>query len=429
MAYAMHPSQTMKVAKMRIAQVAPLYEPVPSTLYGGTERVVSWLTEELVRRGHDVTLFASGDSRTRARLVPVVPRALRLGSDGLDDPVALHLAALEEVRRRAREFDVIHTHVDILAFPALRGVTVPHVATLHGRLDIGGLTQLYRHYRDLPLVSISDAQRAPLPNARWIGTVHHGLPLGPYRVGTGGGDYLVFLGRVSQEKGPDVAIRLARRAGVRLVIAAKVGAQDQPFFDEQIKPLLGPGVEFIGEVDDQQKIALLRDARALIFPVNWPEPFGLVMIESMACGTPVLARRRGSIPEVVAHGRTGFIYDDEEQLLAAIGDVSLLNRHDCRRWVAQRFSAERMARDYERVYQRLLDDHHFDPRVMSPHVHADIPLVPSQLEIGARLTDAQVRDAQSLEEGGQLGTDQLDAPPSSVDAEAEAGLEDQVHRA
>ena len=343
---------------LRIAQLAPMFESVPPMLYGGTERVVSWLCEELVQRGHDVTLFASGDSRTSARLVPVVERALRLNSGGLVDPVAMHVAAAEMVRLRAGEFDVIHAHIDALSFPALRGAAAPMVTTLHGRLDIDGLGLLYEAFPDQPVVAISEAQRSQRPEAGWVATVHHGLPIDACPVGAGLGDYLLFLGRISPEKRPDVAIRAARRAGARLVIAAKVDPVDRRYFSDAVEPLLrGPGVEFIGEVDDRAKVALLRDARALLFPIEWPEPFGLVMIESMACGTPVITRRCGSVPEVIADGRTGFVCDDDDALVPAIARVGEIDRGACRRWVEDRFSVTRMAIDYERVYRRLAARH------------------------------------------------------------------------
>ena len=346
---------------VRIALLSPLYESVPPQKYGGTERVVSWLADELVRRGHHVTLFASGDSRTRAELVPVVDRALRLGHRGLLlDSYALHLAAAARVRARAHDFDVIHSSIDYLAFPAFRDAPVPFVTTMHGRLDIAGLTEVHGAY-PLPVVSISDAQRAALPDAAWVATVYHGLPIEPGPVGPGGGDYVVFLGRISPEKAPDAAIRAARRAGVRLVIAAKIDPADRAYHDEVIAPLLraGDGVEFIGEVDDAQKVALLRDARALLFPICWPEPFGLVMIEAMACGTPVIARRSGSVPEIVDHGRTGLICDDEDQLVAALHAIDRLDRAACRRAVEQRFSVARMTSDYETLYHDLAERRRF----------------------------------------------------------------------
>ena len=336
---------------MRIAQIAPVCESVPPKGYGGTERVVSWLTEELVRRGHRVTLFASADSRTRGRLVPVVERALDRG--GGSDSVMAHVLEIGMVQRRLAEFDVLHSHIDYLAFPAFRDSDPPLVTTLHGRLDIEELAPIVRHFWQRPLVSISDSQRAPLPAANWVATVHHGLPLADYPFGDGRGDYLLFLGRMSPEKRPDVAIDAARRAGVRLVLAAKVDPTDRDYFESAVRPRLAePGIEFIGEVDQMAKIALLRDARALLFPILWPEPFGLVMIEAMACGTPVIARRCGSVDEVVGAG-VGRICDDDAALVPAIAEAGSIDRARCRRWVEQWFSVERMATAYERIYRRL----------------------------------------------------------------------------
>ena len=338
---------------MRIAQIAPLCEPVPPGGYGGTERVVSWLTEELVRRGHRVTLFASGDSQTRAKLVPIVDRALRLGSGS--DPTMAHILGIGAAQRRAGEFDVIHSHLDYLAFPAFRESDPPLVTTLHGRLDIEGLAPLVQHFSRFPLISISDAQRTPLPEANWLATVHHGLPLADYPMGDGSGDYVLFVGRISPEKRPDVAIDVARRAGVRLLLAAKVDPADRAYFDRVVRPLLDePGIEFIGEVDQAQKVELLRGARALLFPILWPEPFGLVMIEAMACGTPVVARRCGSVDEVVADGHVGIVCDDDLDLVRALDAAQAIGRAACRRWVERWFSVEHMATGYEQLYRRLV---------------------------------------------------------------------------
>jgi glycosyltransferase involved in cell wall biosynthesis len=388
---------------MRIAQLSPLYESVPPALYGGTERVVSWLTEELVSRGHDVTLFASGDSETSATLVPVVDRALRLNKTGLLDPIAMHLAAAEMVRRRAGEFDIIHAHIDSLAYPALGGQQTPMVTTLHGRQDLDGLAMLYRLYCEQPVVAISRSQRASLPEAGWIATVHHGLPLDQYPVGEGRGDYIAFLGRISPEKRPEVAIRTAREVGARLVIAAKVDPADRRYFDDAIKPLLsGPGVDFIGEVDHQGKLDLLRHARGFLFPIKWPEPFGLVMIEAMACGTPVIATRAGSVDEVIAHGRSGFICDDDVELVQAIERIGEIDRAACRSWVEQHFSLARMAYDYERVYGRLiatgsLDRDHVHAPLAPRHVDADVVGIAPQLQIDARVRNAKSGDGHLLE--------------------------------
>ena len=344
------------VDALRIAHLAPLYESVPPARYGGSERVVSWLVEELARRGHQVTLFASRCSTTRATLVPVVEYARRLADCPLDDPLAWHFRQIGLARERAAEFDVIHSHLDYWPFPAFRHASVPLLTTLHGRLDMGGLPDIYRYYRDMPLVSISEAQRDWLPDAHWVANIYHGLPLHDCVPGPGDGGYFVFLGRIAPEKRPDVAIRIAQQAGVRLKIAAKVDRTDWEYFKEVIEPLLGnPLIEFIGEVGDRDKADLLRHATALLFPVLWPEPFGLAMIEAMAYGTPVIARRCGSIPEVVAHGRVGYVCDSDDELLDAVKRVEQLDRGECRRWVERRFTVERMADDYEAVYRMLVE--------------------------------------------------------------------------
>jgi len=338
---------------MKIAQVSPLYEAIPPKLYGGTERVVSFLTEELVRRGHEVTLFASGDSRTSAKLVPIVPKALRL-DPGSKDWISAHIFQLEQVVRRAGEFDVIHFHVDTLAFPFARRISTPHLSTLHGRLDLPELVPLYQEYREHPVVSISDDQRRPLPFARWVGTVHHGLPLDLLSFQAGPGSYLAFLGRISPEKRPDRAIEIAKRAGIPLKIAAKVDRADKDYFEDVVKPLLDdPLVEFVGEVDEKGKQDFLGNALALLFPIDWPEPFGLVMIEAMACGTPVVAFRRGSVPEVMEDGVTGFVVDTLDQAVEAVEKALSLDRRACRRVFEERFSVARMARDYLRLYAKV----------------------------------------------------------------------------
>jgi glycosyltransferase involved in cell wall biosynthesis len=341
---------------MRIAQLAPLYERVPPRLYGGTERVVSHLTEELVRRGHEVTLFASGDSLTRARLVSAVAHPLRLDPE-TRDPLAPHVIELSQVFERAAEFDVIHCHVDYTAFPFARLVATPTLHTLHGRLDLPWLVPVFRHFHDVPLVSISDAQRralAGLPLA-WMGTVRHGLPLDRFPYSPRGGRYLAFLGRIAQEKRPDLAIEVAKRVGLPLKIAAKVDAIDRAYFDDEIRPRLDhPLIEFVGEIGDDAKAAFLGDALALLFPIDWPEPFGLVMIEALACGTPVIARPAGSVPEVLAPGRTGFIADTLDELVEGVKRVDTLDRAACRRHVEEHFTVQRMADRYETVYRRLL---------------------------------------------------------------------------
>ncbi|HEX5071540.1 MAG TPA: glycosyltransferase family 4 protein [Vicinamibacterales bacterium] len=343
---------------MRIGQVSPLYESVPPKLYGGTERVVSYLTEELVRQGHEVTLFASGDSQTAAELVAVTPRSLRL-DDQCVDQLAHHILLIERVRQMARRFDVIHYHIDYLHFPVSRRMSVPHVTTLHGRLDLPDLPPLYREFTDAPVISISDAQRSPLPGARWIATVPHGLPVDLYRghdrSHDAPEDYLAFIGRVSPEKGADRAIEIARRSGLTLRIAAKVDDVDRAYFEEDIEPLLrGAGVEFVGEIGERDKNDFLGGARALVFPINWPEPFGLVMIEAMACGTPVIAFSAGSVPEVLEDGVTGFIVSGVDEAVAAIERTRGFDRRRCRAEFERRFTAERMARDYVDVYERLV---------------------------------------------------------------------------
>ena len=343
---------------MKIAQIAPLAESVPPKLYGGTERVVSYLTEELVRLGHDVTLFASGDSETAAKLVACSRRALRLDS-ALRDPLAPLTLMLEQVRRRAHEFDILHFHIEHLHFPLFRPLARKTVTTVHGRLDLAELTALYSEFRDMPLVSISESQRAPVPFANWVGTVHHGLaeevcPFNPAFNQPSRGGYFAFLGRVSPEKGLDRAIEIARRAGVRLRIAAKVDREDEDHFRANIAPLLAaPGIEFIGEVSEEQKPAFLGNAIALVFPIDWPEPFGLAMIEAMSCGTPVIAWPHGSVPEVVEDGRTGFVVDSVEAAVAALERAPKLNRLAVRRRFEERFSAARMAQDYLSVYRAL----------------------------------------------------------------------------
>jgi glycosyltransferase involved in cell wall biosynthesis len=339
---------------MRIAQVAPLYESCPPRLYGGTERVVSHLTEELVRQGHQVTLFASGDSRTAARLEGMGECALRLDPE-CRDPLAHHFVMLHRVARRADEFDFIHFHTDYLHFPLFAARADRTLTTMHGRLDLPDLPAVMREFPEMPLASISDAQRAPLLWANWCGTVYHGLPPGHYRPGRGGGGYLAFIGRISPEKRPDLAIEIARRAGMPLRVAAKVDAADRAYYEARIAPLLNdPLVEFIGEIGDGDKGAFLGAASALLFPIDWPEPFGLVMIEAMANGTPVIAMRRGSVPEILEHGVTGFIVDSIDEAVAAIPLARALDRSRIRRRFEERFSVERMARDYVRLYERIL---------------------------------------------------------------------------
>ena len=306
---------------MRIAQVAPLYESVPPKQYGGTERIVSYLTEEFVRQGHDVTLFASGDSVTAARLVAPCRRALRLDGN-CRDPLVHHVLLLETVLKHVDTFDIVHFHCDYLHFPISRRWATPHVTTLHGRLDIPELRPLYREFREVPLISISNSQRKPLPWANWQGTVYHGLPQTQYTYRDGRGGYLAFVGRISPEKGVDQAIEIAHRVGMRLRIAAKVEKTDRPYFEQVVEPLLDhPLVEYVGEIGEADKSAFLGDAHAFLFPIEWPEPFGLVMIEGMACGTPIIATRRGSVPEVIDDGVTGFVVDGVEDAVHAVRRV------------------------------------------------------------------------------------------------------------
>jgi glycosyltransferase involved in cell wall biosynthesis len=338
---------------MQIAQIAPLMEAVPPKLYGGSERIVAYLTDELVTMGHEVTLFASGDSVTTATLEPGCARALRLDPT-VRDSVAPLLAMLERVAQRAHDFDVVHLHCDYLGYPVLRRTGVPFLATLHGRLDLPELRLLYRVFSDVPVVSISNSQRGPLPEADFVATVYHGLPERLLLPGSGSGGYLAFLGRISPEKAPDLAIRIAGRAGMRLKIAAKIDAVDREYFKAEIEPLLAqPHVEFIGEIGEHEKAEFLGNAAGLLFPIAWQEPFGLVMIEAMACGTPVIALRNGSVPEVVDDGITGFIVDDEATAANAAGQIHLLDRTLIRTIFEQRFTARRMAEDYTRIYQDL----------------------------------------------------------------------------
>ena len=337
---------------MRIAAIAPLYESVPPRGYGGTERVVHWLVEALVREGHELTLFASGDSETSARLIPIVPRSLR-SDKGCADPLAHHVRMVEEVFRRAGSFDLLHFHTDYVHYPLSLRSGLPFLTTLHGRLDLPDLAPLYRTFSRVPVVSISDAQRRPLPWLRWEGTVLHGMPEDLLPFDPRGGEDLVFLGRISPEKRPDRAIEIAERAGRRLWIAAKVDRSDRDYF-EHVRPLLRRrGVEFLGEIGEVDKAALLGMARALLFPVDWPEPFGLVMIESMACGTPVVAWPHGSVPEIVDDGITGFLVRDVEAAVRAVEAVDTLSRARVRARFEERFKSSRMAQDYLRIYRRL----------------------------------------------------------------------------
>jgi len=348
---------------MRIAQIAPLMESVPPRLYGGTERIVSYLTEELVRMGHDVTLFASGDSMTSAKLIGCVPRALRLDVN-VRDTIPYYMLMLDRVRQHAGEFDILHFHIDQFQFPLFRHMAGRTVTTLHGRQDLPDLKPLYIGFADMPLVSISNEQRRPIPNANFVQTIYHGLPTDlhkPFFRPNGG--YVAFLGRIAPEKRPDRAIRIARSLGVPLKIAAKVDRVDEDYFREVIAPLLdGPDVEFVGEINEQQKNEFLGEARALLFPADWPEPFGLSMIESMACGTPVLAFRCGSVPEVIDEGVTGVIVENLEEAVNALPRVFAFDRRVVRQRFDERFSASRMAKDYLDVYRSLLERSQTEPR-------------------------------------------------------------------
>jgi glycosyltransferase involved in cell wall biosynthesis len=342
---------------MKIAQIAPLYESVPPKLYGGTEEVVAYLCDALTDAGHEVTLFAAADSNTKARLVAVRDQALRLDHKASrSSDLAAHLSMLLEVKKRSREFDILHFHTNMTHFPIFEHEAHRTVTTLHGRLDLKDLAPVYSLCSRFGLVSISDSQRAPLPHAHWLATVHHGIPPGQYTFyGRPSAGYLAFLGRVSPEKQPHVAIRLALRAGIPLKIAAKVGEADVHYFDSVVKPLLAdPLAEYIGEIGQEAKSEFLGNARALLFPINWPEPFGLVMIEAMACGTPVIAWRCGSVPEVLDEGTTGFVVTSEEEALAAIARVADLDRRRIRATFERRFSAAAMAEAYLNVYSHLL---------------------------------------------------------------------------
>jgi glycosyltransferase involved in cell wall biosynthesis len=351
--------------RFRIAQLAPLYERIPPRLYGGTERIVSYITEELVRRGHEVTLFASGDSSTKAHLEPGCPEALRLLNKA-EQGVFLQLPMISKAYKSAAEgqFDIVHSHLDYWAFPFAELSGLPAVATMHGRLDLPDLWPVYEHFRAVPVVSISDSQRRPLPSLNWQATIYHGIPRDLHRYGSGTGKYLAFLGRISPEKRPDIAIAAARCAGVPLKIAAKVDMVDQAYFEQQIEPLLAPpDIEYIGELDEQTKGAFLADAMALLFTIDWQEPFGLVMIEALACGTPVIARPCGSVPEIIEDGVTGFIASSVDDIVQAIQKVDTLSRAQCRETFEKRFTAEIMVDNYERIYRGIIA-RHSQPRLL-----------------------------------------------------------------
>ena len=350
---------------LKIAQVAPLYESIPPRLYGGTERVVSYLTEELVGMGHQVTLFASGDSQTHARLISPTPKSLRLNKDCVDS-MAAHIALLQLVQDRIEYFDIIHYHIDYLHYPLSRLNHTPHITTLHGRLNIPDLHDLYKIYADMPVVSISQAQRKPLDWLNWVGNVYHGLPATLFKPNFKQGSYLAFLGRISVEKRVDRAIDIAKVCGIPIKIAAKIDKDDTVYFEKNIKKLLRhPLVEYIGEITDAEKEKFLGEAMALLFPIDWPEPFGLVMIEAMACGTPVIAYNHGSVPEIVEHGVSGYIVNNRQQAVEAVRRIDLINRRSCRDAFDRRFSSPVMGKSYVSVYERMIDERaekfHFKP--------------------------------------------------------------------
>jgi glycosyltransferase involved in cell wall biosynthesis len=360
---------------MKIAQVAPLTESVPPSLYGGTERVISWLTEELVAQGHEVTLFASGDSKTSATLIPVWPRALRL-SRPRADPVAAHTVLLDRVANHAESFDLIHCHIDWLHLPLFSRLGVPFVTTPHGRLDLPGYSTAIRHFPEAPYISISNNQRLPLAGANWLGTVHHGLPTQLLRPSFAPGKYLAFLGRISPDKGPDAAIRIARASGMPLRIAAKVPRGETSYFKKRIEPLLdGAEIRMIGEVNEREKQPFLAGAAALLFPIDWPEPFGLVLIEAMACGTPVIAFRRGSVPELLDPGMTGFVVDNEAEAVEAVHRLKEIDRRTVRAIFEERFTAKRMTEDYLRYYETLVSPAHRQPSQIRETAESPQPVV------------------------------------------------------
>lgn len=349
---------------MKIAQVAPLYESIPPKYYGGTERVVSYLTEELINQGHNVTLFASGDSITKAKLYPIVSQALRLNRR-CRDSLAHHILMLDNVAKLASSFDIIHFHIDYLHFPLARTLQLPHITTQHGRLDIPDLIPLYQYFKDMPVVSISNDQRQHLPFANWQATIYHGLPENLYTFHPQSKNYLAFIGRIAPEKRVDRAIEIAIRTGMEIHIAAKVDKADKEYFEDIIKPMLAhPLVRYIGEISEKEKNDFLGQAVALLFPIDWPEPFGLVMIEAMACGTPVIAYRQGSVPEVMQNGETGFIVENLDQALAAVKLINQISRLRCRQVFEERFSTQRMAKDYLKVYQTIIETPTFQQKLV-----------------------------------------------------------------
>jgi len=365
---------------MKIAQVAPLIESVPPRFYGGTERIVSYLTEELVRLGHDVTLFASGDSITSAKLVPCCTRALRLDPT-VRDIIPYFMVMIDKVRKHAEEFDVLHFHIDLFHFPLFRPLAGRTLTTLHGRQDLVDLKPFYSRFGEMPLVSISDDQRKPLPHANFVKTIHHGIPADLHQPSFEQGSYLAFLGRISPEKGPDRAIKIARAAGIPLKIAAKIDKVDEDYFRNDILPLIdGSGVEFIGEINEGEKTKFLGEAAALLFPVDWPEPFGLVMIEAMACGTPVVAFRCGSVPEVIDDGVTGRAVHSEDEAIAALPAILAYDRRAVRQRFEERFTHARMAKDYVSVYRRLLKNRASGARPPQIDLNGGNGLIPVSIE-------------------------------------------------
>jgi glycosyltransferase involved in cell wall biosynthesis len=341
---------------MKIAQVSPIFESVPPKRYGGTERVIAYLTDALVRLGHEVTLFASGDSSTLARLVSATPVSIRPSPKDWSW-MAWHAIQMDLVAQAAHEFDVIHFHTDYQHFPLAKQLHIPHLTTMHGRQDLSWLAPLYAHFSGMPLVSISNSQRAPMPQANWIGTVYHGLPPDLYSGNEAPGEYLLFVGRISPEKRIDRAVEIAQRCGMQLRVAAKIDEMDEAYFNDKIRPLFDlPFVEYVGEVGEQQKRVLLEGATALLFPIDWPEPFGLVMIEALASGTPVIAWRNGAIPEIVEHGVTGFIVDNVDEAVDAARRIDKIDRRACRAAFERRFTASAMANGYLRLYDKVLSD-------------------------------------------------------------------------